>query len=254
MDPKLYKFNLQKSPTDPRDYMLESVYPETVKLPETWDLRNQLRPIRDQGNEGTCLAQTLAAMKEWQEFADVEFKEWMSPWFIYQLRENAGQSGMYPRNGMEILYKVGVVPESAYPYLNNNPITSELTLQAIKYRIQGYAQVNTIDSLKKALFANGPCLIAFPVYNPEKLEFWKPDYTGQPMLGGHAVCVAGYLKEVFIIRNSWSANWGMSGYTHYPFSDFGMHWEIWTAIDADSNSESLDKKITEFAKKKRRRK
>lgn len=244
-----YKFNLQRSPDDPRDYLLETIYPESVTLPEVWDLRSQLRPIRDQGTQGTCSAQTASAIKEWQEFSDVAFKEYMSPQFVYNLRENQESEGMYPRNTMDILYKIGIVPEKDYKYYSHNPITETLKSHASNYKIQGYAQVNTLDSLKKALFANGPCYIAFPVYNGYKMEFWKPDHTGQQMQGGHAVTVAGYLKDSFIIRNSWSTEWGDGGYTYYPFSQFGMHWEIWTAIDANSNPENLSKKSAAYSRK-----
>lgn len=237
-----YQFNLQKSPTDPRDFMLESVYPDNVKLPEVWDLRPQMRPIRDQGQQGTCSAQTAAAMKEWEENIDVKFSDYMSPQFVYNLRPNQESSGMFPRDTMDILYKVGIVPENDYKYGTFSTIPDTLKVKAGKYKIQGYAQINTIDSLKKALFANGPCYIAFPVYNPENMQFWKPESTGQQMLGGHAVCVAGYLKDAFIIRNSWSVEWGDKGYTYYPFSQFGMHWEIWTAIDADSDMVKLNMK------------
>ena len=247
MDANKYKFNLQPSPVDPRDFMLEAIYPDAVTLPAVWDLRKNMRAIRDQGAEGSCSAQTVAAMKEWQEFSDVGLKEHMSPWFVYQLRSNAGQAGMTPRDTMEILYKIGITTEADYPYLNNKPITDELKSKAANYKIQGYAQINTLDSLKKALFGNGPCYIAFPVYNPEKMEFWKPDYIGQPSVGGHATCVAGYTKDSFIIRNSWSYQWGDQGYTYYPFSQFGMHWEIWTAIDADSNSKVLSAKANNVA-------
>jgi len=242
---KTYLFNLTKSPVDPRDYMLESVYPEEVTLPEEWDLRPNMRPIRDQGEQGSCSAQTVSAMKEWQEYADVAWQEYMSPQFVYNLRENQQSSGMYPRNTMDILYKIGIVPESAYPYMSNTPIIDELLEKAGCYKIQGYAQINTVDSLKKALFANGPCYIAFPVYNPQKMEFWKPDYLGQPILGGHAVCVAGYLKDKFIIRNSWSAQWGDRGYTYMPFTDWGFQWECWTSIDADSNPQTITQKASE---------
>lgn len=249
MDATKYKFNLEKSPVDPRDFLLESIYPVKVTLPEKWDLRIHMRPIRDQGNAGTCSAQTAAAMKEWQELADVTFDKYMSPWFVYQLRENQDSEGMYPRDTMKILHQIGIVPEAEYTYLTNKPITEKLKESAGKYKIQGYAQINTIETLKQALFANGPCYIAFPVYNPNSMEFWKPSYNGQPMLGGHAVTVAGYLKDKFIIRNSWSNNWGDNGYTYYPFSDFGYHWELWTTIDADSNPETLEKKAGKYNKK-----
>jgi C1A family cysteine protease len=250
IDATKYKFNLQKSPDDPRDYLLETIYPDTVTLPEKWDLRKNMRQVRDQGDQGTCSAQTAAAMKECQEESDVKFKYYMSPQFVYNLRTNQGSEGMYPRDTMEILYKIGIVPENNYPYGTFKPIGEGLKEIAAKYKIQGYAQVNTIDSLKKALFANGPCYIAFPVYNPNKMEFWKPDFTGQQTMGGHAVTVAGYLRDKFIIRNSWSVQWGDAGYCYYSFSDFGMHWEIWTAIDADSNPQTLYNKTSKYSMKK----
>jgi C1A family cysteine protease len=253
LDLTQYKFNLEKSPTDPRDFMLESVYPEAVELPTKWDLRKDMRSVRDQGAQGTCSAQTASAFKEWQEYVDVGFKEWMSPQFVYNLRPNIPSEGMFPRDTMEILYKIGIVPEKDYPYGSNTHVTDELYKIAAKYKIEGYAAVNTVDSLKKALFMNGPCYIAFPVYNPQKMEFWKPDFTGQQMLGGHAVTVVGYLKDSFIIRNSWSSEWGDQGYTYYPFIQFGMHWEIWTAIDADSNPENLAKKSAQYKRKRTRK-
>lgn len=238
-----YKFNLQKSPVDPRDFMLEAVYPDPVSLPEIWDLRLDMQPIRDQGYQGTCSAQTAAAMKEWQEHIDVQFNGYMSPQFVYNLRENQDSEGMTPKDTMEILYKIGIVPEYLYPYETSKKITEKELKNAEIYRILGYAQINTVDSLKKALFANGPCYIAFPVYNANKMEFWMPDFTGQQMLGGHAVCVAGYLKDSFIIRNSWSTGWGDAGYTYLPFPQWGMQWECWTTLDADSNPEGLQRKL-----------
>jgi len=237
-----YLFNLEKSPVDKRDFMLESIYPNRVVLPEIWDLRPQMRPVRDQGQQGTCSAQTAAALKEWEELTDVELREYLSPQFVYNLRSNQESSGMTPRDTMDILYKIGIVTEKDYPYGQFKAITPELKFKAAKYKIQGYAQINTVDSLKKALFANGPCYIAFPVFNSDKMDFWKPDFTGQEMLGGHAVCVAGYLKDKFIIRNSWTAEWGDQGYTYFPFAEWGFQWEVWTAIDADSNPENLSAK------------
>ena len=240
-----YLFNLEKSPVDPKDFMLEAIYPDPVKLPIVWDLRPQMRPIRDQGRQGTCSAQTAAAMKEWQENADVQFKENMSPQFIYNLRANQGTGGMTPKDTMGILFKIGIVPEKSYPYNTFKKATAAQLKQAKSYKIQGYAQINTVDALKKALFANGPCYIAFPVYNPESMEFWKPTNPKQQMQGGHAVCVAGYLKDKFIIRNSWSANWGDKGYTYLPFSDWGMQWEAWTTIDAETDPQKLkDKSVS----------
>lgn len=242
-----YQFTLKRSPTDLRDLILCSIYPDDVKLPTTYDLRPEMPPVRDQGSQGSCSAQTAAEMKEWQERFNIESEEYMSPQFIYNLRENYGEEGMTPRDTMKILNKIGVVYEKNYPYgkierLDPSTISSQLMDEASKYIIAGYAKITLIDGLKKALFANGPCYLAFPVYNPEKWEFWKPDYAGQEALGGHAVSAVGWLKDSFIVRNHWTAQWADKGYTYFKFSDWGAQWEAWTTIDSDSNQENLDRK------------
>ena len=44
---------------------------------------------------------------------------------------------------------------------------------AFKNKIVSYAKITTIDNLKLSLNKNGPCLIAFPVYN-YNTQLWKP--------------------------------------------------------------------------------
>lgn len=234
MNASKYKFNLLPSPIDERDLILESIYPQPIKLPNVWDLRKQLKPVRDQGRQGTCSAQTVAVMKEWQELIDYGFQHYMSPQFVYNLRKNQSE-GMNPRDTMDILYKIGIVPERDYRYNTFAPISQNLRDLARIHKIQGYAKINTIEGLKKGIYLNGPCYIALPVYNADKMEFWNPDFPGQRMLGGHAVAVVGFLEDKFILRNSWGIEWGDNGYCYFNFSDFGVQWEIWITIDANSN-------------------
>jgi len=238
-----YLFNLVPSPEDERDFRIESIYPDDVKLPRTLDLRPDLQPVRDQGRQGTCSAQTAATIKEWHELKDYGFKGYMSPQFIYNLRPNTGQSGMNPRETMDILYKVGVVYETVYPYNTFSTITQKLRDDASRHKIERYAKINTVDAMKKALFADGPCYIAFPVFNANKQQFWLPDYPRQSHVGGHAVTVVGYTTDSFIIRNSWGIRWGDRGHCYFPFSQWGMQWEAWTAIDADSSQSVLNRKV-----------
>jgi C1A family cysteine protease len=231
-----YKFNLKRSPVDNRDILLRSVYPQEIVLPATLDLRGNMPPVRDQGNQGSCSAQTAAEMKEWEERTDIGFTGYMSPQFVYNLREDYAEEGMTPRDTLKILNQIGIVSEKSYPYgkiedLDGATLNPKLADEAKKYRIISYARIDTSDSLKKALFINGPCYIAFPVYNPNKLDFWNPDYKGQQMLGGHAVSVAGWTKDSFIIRNHWTAEWGDHGYTYFKFIEWGAQWECWTSVD-----------------------
>ena len=59
-------------------------------------------------------------MKEWQEKKDINFREYFSPQFIYNLRENSESEGMYGRDVMRILSKIGSVDENTYNYGNTH--------------------------------------------------------------------------------------------------------------------------------------
>jgi C1A family cysteine protease len=39
-------------------------------------------------------------------------------------------------------------------------------------------------------------------------------YQPETVRGGHAVCLVGYTKNYFIVRNSWSSQWGDNGFAY----------------------------------------
>lgn len=239
-----YICNLKKSLPDDRDYIFSS---NNLKIPTKIDYRNDLQPVRDQGKQGTCYAQATACMKEWQEKKDNGFNEYFSPQFFYNNRPNLyddnsnNDEGMYGRDVMKLIKNIGICRESSYPYgkiENKNDISEHLYQEAKEYVIKSYARVYTIDDLKESLYENGPCLIAFPVYNYGN-EFWKKDGNSN---GGHAVVIVGYNEDGFIIRNSWGKKWGNNGYSVYCYQDWGCHWEIWTTIDVNRDLEYIPSK------------
>ena len=227
-----FKATLIRSTIDERDYIAESLMGTSPALPETYSLIDQLTPVRDQGEYNTCAAETASCIKEWEERKDVGYNGYMSPQFIYNNRANQPSEGMACRDVMDILYKKGICYESDYPYTTTSPISSDVYTKAKNYVIKSYATVTTVDGLKQALYQNGPCLIAFPVYNFGN-RFWKI-VGNQPLLGGHAVTVVGYDANGFTIRNSWGTSWNGTGYTNMPYEDWGCQWECWTTIDAKS--------------------
>jgi hypothetical protein len=137
---------------------------------------------------------------------------------------------------MKILNQIGIVPESMFPYdtKNSKQPDDNIKLAATKYRINAYARVHTILCLKKALWHSGPCYLSVPVYNFSK-RMWKKN-EGDKLIGGHAMAIVGYNPDGFIIKNSWGPNWGANGYTIFPYDDWGMQNEVWTIVDADSNT------------------
>lgn len=246
MEEKKYKLDLLPSPVDCRDYMVDSIFYKTIKLPETLDYRTELLPIRDQGHQGSCSAMTAAVIKEWQEYRELEYVGYMSPQFVYNQRQYKHRQGMTPRDTMKILKEKGIVPEKIYPYGTRTKITQKILSLAQNFKIRAYGRINTIYSAKTALITDGPLYAGFPVYSEEKPKFWKQENLSQKSIGGHAVAIVGWTKDSFIIRNSWGVDWGYEGYCYYPFDEWGSHWEIWSTIDADSCMEKLEKMIKKY--------
>ena len=81
--------NAKKSKVDNRDFIYEELIKNfnTDILPRIVDYRNELQPIRNQGDQGTCYAQAAACMKEWQEYKDYGLNEYLSPQFFYNNRD-----------------------------------------------------------------------------------------------------------------------------------------------------------------------
>ena len=200
--------NVKKSEDDDRDYILEKlVNNNSFVTSKVCDYRNELLEVRDQGHLGTCYAQSAASMKEWQEKKDYGLNEYLSPQFFYNNRNywnNNKQDGedinedygMTGRDVMRILQNIGICKESEYPYYTNqkaNEINKDIFDSASKHKIKNYARINTIDGLKKALVTNGPCLIAFPVYNYGQYMWIQNNDSGS--FGGHAMTVVGFDDE-----------------------------------------------------------
>ena len=239
-----YKTNLKKSEFDIRDYIFkgqqtkEILKIESFNIPQSLDYRKDLMPIRNQGSQGTCYAQSAACMKEWQERKDIGFNKYFSPQFFYNNRSNKyddnseNDDGMNGRDVMKLLKNIGICEEDDYKYgriEDKSSIETGLYLKARKNCIKSYAKIENMDELKLSLYNNGPCLIGMPVYNYSG-QLWKKK-DGETFLGGHAMVIVGYNNEGFIIRNSWGINWGDEGYSIYKYEDWGVHWEIWTTID-----------------------
>lgn len=224
--------NLTQSPVDIRDYQFETLNILTSDLPDSLDMRNEILPVRNQGSDGACVAFTASCMKEVQEKRDIGFNEYMSPQFIYNHRINRSTEGMYPRDLMRILTNIGSIPESMMPYQRYVKVTPEMLKYASNHKIKGYASITTIEGLKNSLVENGPALLGIPIYNYGQ-HMWK-QINNESLKGGHAVAIVGWNNEGFILRNSWGTSWNGDGHTIFPYGHWGLQWEIWTTVDADS--------------------
>lgn len=217
----------------PIEVMAQShVYTADINFPNEVDLRTKLQDVKNQGRQGTCVAQVGACIIEYFARKSRSLSIEFSPQFIYNNRQNKG-SGMHPSNCANIMKMLGCAYEHSYPYGKIEPaadIAQSVLDQAIQWRCKNAYRIHSMDALKSAIYNNGPCLITFTVYNYTN-EFWVKQRKDK-FIGNHAVAVVGYNNTGFIIRNSWGTNWGSNGYTHYPYHQWGHHKELWTYIDS----------------------
>jgi C1A family cysteine protease len=236
-----YYFGWKPSLPDFRDVPYEA--PEMGLLPKEVDLRPQCPAVYNQGQLGSCTANAIAAHLDFNRHKQGEQFIYPSRLFIYYqerfLEDTVdSDSGASIRDSVKVVKQYGAPPESEWPYLINNfelEPTEEAYTDALNYEDLSYLAVGDLLSMKSCLAERFPFVTGITVYEsfmgatetvpiPDKRE---------NVLGGHAVMIVGYddTKECFILRNSWGADWALSGYVYIPYAYLtnpGLSSDRWT--------------------------
>jgi C1A family cysteine protease len=220
---------------DRRDHTYAVKAPIAVNLPSSMDLRARCPAVYDQGQLGSCTGNAIAAAIEFERMNQDLPAFTPSRLFIYyneRVIEGsvASDSGAQIRDGIKSVAAQGDCPEPEWPYdpaqFAARP-TQSCYDDAVKYKAVQYQSVaQDLDDMRGCLASGFPFVFGFTVY--ESFESAAVARTGVvPMprrleraVGGHAVLAAGYDDEtqVFIVRNSWGAQWGDAGYFHMPYA------------------------------------
>ncbi len=218
---------------DPRDYRFP--IPKLYGFPQKVDLRPKCPPVYDQGQLGSCTANAIAAAVEFERMAQSLPDFVPSRLFIYY-NERAMEgsvsedAGAQIRDGIKSVANLGACSETEWPYdVSQFAVQppapcyqSALHDQVIQYS----SMVQSLNSMQTCLSMGFPFCFGFTVY--DSFESEQVAQTGivpmpsasENQLGGHAVLCVGYdnTTQQFIVRNSWSANWGLQGYMLMPFA------------------------------------
>jgi len=229
-----------KDPKDDRDYKIRAYLTvSNEQLPVRLDVSGIMMPVRDQGNEGSCVSFAATGFKEFQE---KDFKTYLAPRFLTDRIQKIYDGGSYPRDAMEVLLKEGVSPEMCQPYTAKTPTdpcprSADL---AKENKIKAYARIYNIDEMKKCLYENGAFLASFTVTD----NWFKPVggliIPEGKVVGAHAVCVVGYddVAQVLKFRNSWGRDWGQDGYGYLPYVSVTQHLlDAWSSVDVPEAEE-----------------
>lgn len=178
---------------------------DKVELPDVFDYRGVMPPVRDQGMSSTCVCQSLTGCLD----------------FIVNARKNV--SGKCNHFSINELYSIrankkaeGMTFKEALHHLRHVGLSGE--------KISTYSKLPSVIAVKYALVMFGPVVCGLPVYTSSS-KFWrKPGF----FQGGHAVTLVGYNEEGFILRNSWGTGWGDAGHSIISYEDFQQYcFESW---------------------------
>lgn len=205
-------------------------------------------PVMDQGGAQACVGTTIACMGYiMQGVAGME-AVLPSPGFIWWNSRKSHSDeklnmGTYMRNAFHTLRDLGIAPESLCPVSEIDwkfaERPSHLAYQHAydaKFEVDYIRLDGSGDELKrqvKSCVVQGlpvgiGCLVSKKFVKLARHELVDVP-EGDPIAGGHAMCVVGYDWQGVIIRNSWGPLWGNGGDGHLSWRFFTENWvdDVW---------------------------
>ena len=225
------KYGWKKDKIDNRDYQFKmSSHYKVMVLPPSVDLRPNCPPVYDQGQLGSCTANSIAGAIQF-----IHKSLTPSRLFIYwNEREMEGttseDSGAEIRDGISTVVNTGIISEEELPYdISRFTVRpSEKCFQDAKTdKVSEYLRINQNENEIKQCLASGfPICFGIQVYESFEGDnaartgnVPNPDLNKEQCLGGHAILIVGYNDNgrYFIVRNSWGPSWGVQGYCYIPY-------------------------------------
>lgn len=207
-----------------------------AKLPPGVDMRGDCTAVENQGEIGSCTAQSVVGLMEflWKQVYGSPIDA--SRMFLYKATRNllgwTGDTGAFVRTTIKAARLFGSCPEEYWKYkedaFDEEPPAFCYSF-AQSYKALVYYRLDpTVAALKKSLAQGVPFAFGFTCF--ESLFDQDVEDTGEipfpgpneATIGGHAVMAVGYdeKKKSFIIRNSWGKGWGEEGYGYLPYKYF----------------------------------
>ena len=231
---------------DPARLLLKTNLEAEAVLPPSFSLRDQMPPVRDQGQLGACTAFATGAAFEFcltkQKIR--KFKAPPSHLFLYYNGRVIGGGPVAQDTGLTVAEacksaaEYGACPERMWPYIISEFATQpsqKCYTKAAKFRISNYVQVpQTLQALKHTLVDGFPVIFGILVYSSFMSDqvartgiVPMPNTTRESLEGGHCVLLIGYddVAQRFTCMNSWSTGWGDQGFFSIPY-DYVLHSDL----------------------------
>jgi hypothetical protein len=198
-----------------------------IKERKVVDLRSKFPEVYDQGKIGSCTANSLCSIFEYDSMNNFRG----SRLFLYYnerllINETDKDEGAYLKDGIISLKRFGIAEENDWKYLIENvfirPPEEVYRKAKNNFVIDAINIKGTLETIKEWIDKNEPIATGIPIFS--NFISNKTGIIGLPSktdkyLGGHAVVICGYddYQERFIVRNSWGKHWGNNGYFYLPY-------------------------------------
>lgn len=215
-----------------RKYKTEA---KEYQFPSIFSLRNDMPPIMDQGDLGSCTACCISTVLMFNRMKTKQTPYFRpSVLFIYyneRVVENEvnSDSGAEIRTGIKTVNKIGFCDEKYWKYDQKKWKTKpsdRAYKNASLYKTHSYFRLNNknLTELKACLYSGYPFVFGYTCYDNETEADENGGYIPMPLTtskttDGHAMTCCGYDDErkLFIIHNSWGTETGDKGYYYFPY-------------------------------------
>jgi C1A family cysteine protease len=219
-----------------------------ASLPNTVDHRTSQSNVKNQGGRGTCVAHASCGCLEAynhipddlsEQYLHYKFNEFMG-------RRHDANQGLKTTEAAKYLARPDgrICEEAEWPYMTQGAINSAVAAGTYSppndaannqdYGITSYKIITdkgtTGDSIKNTRYLEALVYQGYNVVIGTWVSWDDKDNNGilDPVLdnngnpvsrGGHAMVVVGYNRssQYFIVKNSWAAGWGHSGYAYFHY-------------------------------------
>lgn len=246
-------YGCKKEIIDKRDYKMKVCTTHKIPYyPEKYEIK--MPKVKDQGIVNSCVAHSLSTFLE-ESYIDEN--KTFSTGFIYGYRPlgYSQEEGMYPREAIKTLYKIGDVEEDKFSHNKEIPEIKKLVeanIETLKpladdYKIKSYARIYTIDEIKKCLYNNCPVPISIPVKNNLRVDKNNIIQNKGNIEGYHMVILYGWNDKGFLLQNSWGKDWGIDGRAILPYDyEIDSAWAISTENNNIDTYQTILQQIYRF--------